>query len=207
MLDCRFIGKAGIIIQYEDIISTPGFNIVKYLKDSGVDNKKINSMSTVELLSSYLERDEYDINKWLKTFDIEIDMDKYYTTSKMTMKPNLVYSYKLFNSAKIESIHDMYVYSNTYSPIIENNISVFQNSEIKYIYGNIADVMKDKFNYTFITSFVDNVDKCIDMNIPMTIVLCDDYNYAYADYISNDKIKNNNHVFMAFTSVVNAGII
>lgn len=32
IVDLSFIGKEGMIIQYEDIISLVGFNIVKYLR-------------------------------------------------------------------------------------------------------------------------------------------------------------------------------
>ena len=39
MLDLTDIGKAGLIIQYEDIISMIGFNVARYFKDKGISEK------------------------------------------------------------------------------------------------------------------------------------------------------------------------
>ena len=65
MVDFSFIGKDGLIIQYEDIISLIGFNVAQYFHGKGV-NDKLDRMSVEDILKSYFNRQTEDIPKWLK---------------------------------------------------------------------------------------------------------------------------------------------
>ena len=88
MIDFSFIGKEGLIIQYEDIISLMGFNVACYLREQKAF-EKINKMSTADILLSYINRSTEDISSWLKKeFDIDFDIKNYIDSFAM-LRPNL----------------------------------------------------------------------------------------------------------------------
>ena len=75
MIDFRDIGKNGLIIQYEDIISMIGFNVARYFRSKGISNK-LDSMSVKDVLLSYINRDDENYAVWLKKeFDIDISLN------------------------------------------------------------------------------------------------------------------------------------
>ena len=76
MLDLQFIGREGLIIDYTDIVSMIGFNIAKYIRSKNTC-KKLDRMSIEDILLSYINRSTEDISEWLRTFDIEIDLDEF----------------------------------------------------------------------------------------------------------------------------------
>jgi hypothetical protein len=57
MVDFSFVGKEGIIIQYEDIISMVGFNVIRYLRAKNA-NEKAMGMSLEDILLSYINREK-----------------------------------------------------------------------------------------------------------------------------------------------------
>ena len=104
MVDLSDIGKAGMVIQYEDIVSMIGFNVAKYFYKKGA-SEKLDSMSIKDVLLSYINREDEDYSKWLnKEFDIQVKPQKM-LTSFLTMQPNLMYSYKVFSSSHLENIN------------------------------------------------------------------------------------------------------
>ena len=104
MIDLTEFGKAGLILQYEDIISMIGYNVAKYFHQKGV-NKKLDSMSVSDILLSYINREDEDYSIWMeKEFDLKINKSEM-LTSFLTMQPNLLYSYKVFSTAHIEKIN------------------------------------------------------------------------------------------------------
>ena len=65
MVDISFVGKEGIIIQYEDIISMVGFNVIRYLRSKKA-NEKAMGMSVEDILLSYINREKESPEFWLK---------------------------------------------------------------------------------------------------------------------------------------------
>lgn len=208
MLDLSEIGKAGMIIQYEDIISMIGFNVARYLHSKGV-SKKLDSMSIKDVLLSYINREEFDYSVWLKKeFDIDINPNDY-TDSFLTMQPNLLYSYKVFGSAHKEKIDSLYIYSDNYYSIAEQAVDSYGFKGVKYIHNNLGEFLNEHPNYTFLTSSIDNIKLCSELTVPMVLLICDDYLYTSEIFSSklDKKLKEKPNIILRFTGVISAGVI
>lgn len=204
MIDMSFIGKEGLIIQYEDIISMIGVNVIKYFI-SRKSNEKACRMSFEDILLSYINRDSEDPAIWLKNeFDIDFDISKY-TQSISTFQPNWLYSYKVFKAAHDNGLKNLMVFSDLYSPVIEKYIETYQ-LPIMYVTGDICNVLKENINCTYLTSSTKNIKKCLEVEVPFVLTICDDYMYT-ADILSekiDEKLRQKN-VFVNFTSIISAG--
>lgn len=208
MLDLSEIGKAGMIIQYEDIISMIGFNVARYLHSKGV-SKKLDSMSIKDVLLSYINREELDYSVWLKKeFDVDINPNDY-TDSFLTMQPNLLYSYKVFGSAHKEKIDSLYIYSDNYYSIAEQAVDSYGFKGVKYIHNNLGEFLNEHPNYTFLTSSIDNIKLCSELTVPMVLLICDDYLYTSEIFSSklDKKLKEKPNIILRFTGVISAGVI
>ena len=208
MLDLSDIGKAGLIIQYEDIIGMIGYNVAKYFKGKGV-SKKLDSTSIQDVLLSYINRKDMDYSIWIKDeYGIIVNPNDL-LTSLLTMQPNLMYSYKVFSKAHEENINSLYIYSNMYSPIIEEATKSYGFDGIQYIHGDIIGFLKTHPNYTYLTSDVNNIKKCVDLDSPVCLVVCDDYMYTSDIFIQKiDKsLSDKPNIILRFTGVKSAGII
>lgn len=208
MIDLSFIGKDGLIIQYEDIISLIGFNVICYLKDNGIKNDKINRMSVNDILLSYINRQTEDISKWIKEeFDIDCDLsNEQYQNSIAMFRPNMLYAYKLFSYAYKNGIKQLYIHSNQYSKIIEQSLRTF-DVPIEYIYGDIIPELNKRMNYTYITSSINNIKRCNEVVKPFSLVIVDDFMYVadlLIDKIPEQLISKN--IFVQYTSILSAGI-
>lgn len=208
MVDLSSMGKAGMIIQYEDIISMIGFNVARYFWKKGV-SEKLDSMSIKDVLLSYINRDDEDYSIWLKKeFDIDINPDDYLKSFK-TMQPNLLYSYKVFTTAHKENIDGLYIYSDKYSPIAEQAADSYGFKGVQYIHGNIIEFLKEHPNHTYLTSSTDNIKKCVDISTPIVLLICDDYLYTSEIFKNkiDEKLKQKPNIILRFTGVISAGII
>ncbi len=206
MVDLGFIGKNGLIIQYEDIISLTGFNIVRYFKSKNV-NKKLNDMSVNDILLSYFNRTDYDVSIWLKQeFNIDINI-KDYIDSINTFQPNLLYSYKMFKASADNGITKLIVHSDFYSPVIEKFLSTYK-IPIEYTYGDIVPVLQSRKNYTYTTSSPVNIKKCLMIDTPFAITIVDDYMYL-GDLMNDNTVDElrKKDKYVNFTSVISGGII
>ena len=132
-------------------------------------------MSSIEdILNSYIDRPNYDISFWLKEhFGLDFDITRYLNSPAM-FKPNALYAYKLLPNAYLNGIKNLYIYSQYESNVIKRNMTTFE-CPVKYVYGDIRDIMKDKVNYTYITANPGNVKKCLDIKAPFALTICDDY--------------------------------
>ena len=125
MVDFRFLGREGLMIEYTDIVSLVGYNIINYLKSKRISNEKIMGMSDEDILLSYLNRSDFDISKWIKdTFDLECNVSDY-IESEIAYAPNNLYAYKMFTQSNKEKIKNLMIYSDTYSKVIEKYVSAF----------------------------------------------------------------------------------
>lgn len=208
MVDLKSIGKDGLIIQYEDIISMIGFNVAKYFRSKGV-SEKLDSMSIQDVLLSYINRDDEDYSVWLKKeYNIDIEPDKF-LSSFLTMQPNLLYSYKVFSQSHQEKVENLYIYSNKYSVIAEQAVDSYGFKGIKYIHGDISRHLKYLPNHTFLTSCTENIEKCLSITTPILLVICDDYLYI-ANMLNSDtikKLRDKPNILLRFTGVLSAGLI
>lgn len=208
MIDLTEFGKAGLILQYEDIISMIGFNVAKRFHQQGI-SKKLDSMSIGDVLLSYVNRTDEDYSIWLENeFGIKINK-KEMLTSFLTMQPNLLYSYRVFSTAHIEKVNNLYIYSNDYSPIIEESTKHYGFDGITYIKEDIISFLNNNPNYTYITSSVDNIKRCTDLKAPTCLVICDDYLYISDIFSSKvDKtLEGLDNIILRYTGIISAGII
>lgn len=208
MVDLTDCGKAGLILQYEDIISMIGFNVARFFKGEGV-SEKLDSTSINDVLLSYINREDEDYSKWLKSeYNIDINPQEM-LTSFLTMQPNLLYSYKVFTTAHSEKQNGLYIYSNMYSPIIEEATKSYGFDGVEYIKEDIIEFLKKHPNCTYLTSSIDNIKRCVDLEAPTCLVICDDYLYTSEIFTSkiDQSLKNKDNIILRFTRVLSAGII
>lgn len=208
MIDLSFIGKEGLIIEYEDIISLVGMNVINYLIEKDVDKSITVRMSSVEdILNSYINRSEKDISVWLKeNFDIDnFDLSRF-VNSRAIFKPNIFYAYKLIPAAYINGIKNLYIHSQYESPVIRKITEYSFDVPVEYVHGDIRDVLTDKVNYTYITATPENVRRCLDVDTPLAVTICDDYTSMtpiVQDHVDEELRKKGK--FVSYTSVLSAG--
>lgn len=207
MIDLTFIGKAGLVIEYDDIVSLTGMNIVNYLmeKDKSITLKDKRMSSFEDILMSYIDRENKDFSIWIKQL-IGLDVKReHFMNSFRAFKPNLFYAYKLIPNAYKNGIKDLYIYNQYESDVIREYIKSF-DVPVGYVYGDIREVMKDRVNYTYITCDPDNVRRCRDIDTPFAMTICDDYMSMapiVRDHVDEELRKNGK--FVSYTSILNAG--
>lgn len=206
MIDLTFIGKAGLVIEYDDIVSLTGMNIVNYLMEKDKSLMVDDGMSSFEdILASYINRTDKDFSIWIKQL-IGLDVKKEnFINSYRAFKPNLFYAYKLIPNAYKNGIKDLYIYSQYESEVIREYLKGFE-VPVGYVYGDIREVMKDKVNYTYITCDPENVRRCRDIDTPFAVTICDDY-MSMAPIVRDhvDEELRNKGKFVSYTSILNAG--
>ena len=201
MVDFSLVGSSGVIIQYEDIISLSGFNVVNHFREKGIVDK-----SDVDLLTSYFNREKESVADWVRE-ESSLPIDDY-MNSPIMWKPSVLYAYKIIDIAYKSGIKTLFIHSNKYVKSIENNMKSFQQP-VTYIHGDIVPVLRQHPNITYITSSCANIRKCLDEDVPpfvMTII--DDFGYV-ADVIQNrldDQLRKKN-ILVFFTSIISAGFI
>lgn len=203
------VGEAGLIIQYEDLISMTGYNVAKQFRSNNLSEKLVN-MSIQEVLASYLDREDEDYAKWLhKEFNIDVDPDSM-LSSFLSMQPNLLYSYKVFPAAHRERKDNLFIYSDKYSKIAEECIQSYGFKGVQYFYGDIYNFIKEHPNSTFLTASTKNIDIVKNTNVPLCLVVCDDYRYTNEYMVTNklDKeLSGKENIILRYTSVISAGVI
>ena len=207
MVDLRVLGREGLIIEYTDIVSLVGYNIIKYLKSNNINNDKIQGMSDNDILLSYVNRMNFDISKWIKdTFNMECNISDY-LESDIAFKPNNVYAFKMFSYASKENIKNLYIYSDKHSSIIEKNVKMFNVPELKYVYGDILPILNEHPNSTLTTTNPNTIRRCYDVKAPSLITLVDDFMYVSEIIDSHliDRLRGTNKIVM-FTSISSNGI-
>lgn len=208
MIDLRDIGRGGIIIQYEDIISMIGYNVAKHYRGNNI-SKKLDNTSIQDVLLSYINRTDEDWSEWFfKEYNIRINPSDM-LTSFLTMQPNLLYAYKIFTVAHQEKIDNLYIYSDNYSPIAEQSIDSFGFSGVKYVHSDILKFLNEHPNFTYTTSSTKNIKKCLETESPVCLVICDDYLYLSDIFHSkvDEELRAKPNIFLQFTSVISAGVI
>lgn len=207
MVDLSIIGKAGLIIQYEDCVSLIGFNIAKEFRQ--IENHKFNSMSIQDILLSYVNRESEDYVEWLKENDVSVDPKEMLKSFK-AMQPTLSYSFRVFSTASSEKLNNLIIYSNEYSPIAEQSASVYGTDvSVKYKHSNIIDFINKTPNMTLITSSHKTIRECVEINAPLCLVICDDFGYLADLYDDGtiSKLEKKDNILLRYTSVLSGGVI
>ena len=207
MIDLSFLGKDGLMIQYEDVISIIGFNIIRYMINTNKCTEAMKRMSLEDILLSYLNRETYDINSWIKKeFGLEFDYLQAKESTTMLV-PNFVYAYKVMQEARKQKITQLYIYSDIYYPAIEKLLSSFEVKELKYVHGDLIPILSDKPNITFVTSKPDNIMKCLEVKTPFVLTIVDDFIYT-KDIVEKkiDKQLREQGKFVFYTGILSGGI-
>lgn len=207
MVDFSFIGREGLIIQWDDVIAMIGYNVARYLKSKGYKNDKLCEMSNEDILLSYINRPNEDPAIWLKeNFDIEFDLNRY-KDSIVTWQPNWAYPYRIIKAANDNKLQNLCIYYEKDIPIIRRYVETF-DAPVEYLSGDISKILSEKVNYTFITASPTNIRKCLDLEVPIAITIVDDF-MPIADIVIEDvatKLREKNK-FVNFTGIVSAGLI
>lgn len=207
MIDFSFVGKDGIIIQFEDIVSMIGFNIIRYFKLKGMES--LRDYDLKQMILDYVNREEEDYNKWVSDIiksDIKLET---YIDSVNAFQPSWLYAYKIFDSAYKNGITKLMIHSNDEIPFIRDLLPTFNVPSVKYVYGDIIPILNQNPNITYLTSLPSNIKKCLDVNVPFALTIVDDYLYT-ANIVVQDKVPDRlieKGIFVAYTGVFSSGFI
>lgn len=208
MIDFSLVGKEGLIIQFEDIVSMIGFNIARYLKlKDACDAFKDKSLQ--DLILDYVNREIEDYDEWLsKIFNINISIDSY-IDSVNAFQPSWLYAYKVFKAAADNGINQLYIFSNREIPFIKNHLlPTFNNKSVKYVFGDIVPILNEHPNSTYLTSSPSNIRKCLDVKVPFALTIVDDFMYTAS--IFEDKLPEqltDKNIFIRYTGIFNSGFM
>ena len=207
MIDFSFVGKAGMILQFEDIVSMIGFNIVRYFKLKGMES--LRDYDLKQMILDYVNREEEDYNKWVSNIiktDIKLDS---YIDSANAFQPSWLYAFKVFHSAYINGVKNLMIHSNEEIPIIRELMKSFDIPTLKYVYGDIVPILNKNPNITYLTSLPSNIRKCLNVEVPFALTIVDDYLYT-ADIVVNEKVPDalkEKDIFVAYTGIFSSGFI
>lgn len=206
MVDFSFVGKEGIIIQYEDIISMVGFNVIRYLRTKNA-NEKAMRMSLEDILLSYINRDKESPEFWLKEeFGIDFRVEDY-LDSINAFQPNWLYSYKLFDAAYKNGAKKLMIYSVYDIPVIKKILTSY-TVPIEFATGDIKSVLDKNINATLITASTETLNRCLETDVPAAIAIVDDFLHLAPAVIGKigDKLKEKNK-YVSYTSITSGGLI
>ena len=206
MVDLSNLGRAGLIIQYEDVISLMGYNIAEYLRANKV-NEQFERMSHEDILLNYINREHYDVNQWLKdTFDYEINIHQL-MSSRIMLQPNFIYAYKIFQESAKQGITNLVIYSNHPSDAIDDYVSSFQVPSLRHESENLIELLNHNPNCTFITSNPDTIRLCEEVSAPFVLTIVDDFLYVKDILLTriDEKLRKQNKL-VYFTSVLSGGL-
>jgi hypothetical protein len=206
MLDFSFVGKEGLIIQYEDVISLIGFNVIRYLRAKNA-NEKAMGMSVEDILLSYINREKESPDIWLKDeFGVEFKVEDY-LDSMNTFQPNWLYSYRVFDAAYKNGSKNLKIYSAYDSPVIKKMLPSFQ-VPVEFVAGDIVPVLEKNKNATLITASEQTLKRCLETDVPTAVVVVDDFLHLAPIVIDkiDDKLRGRNK-YVSFTSIVSGGFI
>ena len=206
MIDFSIIGKDGFIIQYEEIIALTGCNVLRGLKKK---TDMLRGMSDEDILRQYFNREIEDPSEFLKKqFDIDFPIDKMYSSYKV-MTPNMLYAYRIFDTAHQNGMTNLAVYSSRYSEAIEKHLRrTFPDFHVDYIHGDIKEVMKNRQNWTFVTSNTNVIRDCANIGQAFALIIIDDFTYTAP--ILNDEFLDTlreKGIYVGFTGAISAGVV
>lgn len=206
MIDISFVGKDGLIIDYDDIVCMLGFNVIRYLRYKQANDIAMR-MSLEDILLSYINREKEDPSIWLKSkFNVDFDINQF-INSVNAFQPNWLYSYKIFNEAYKNGVKELMIHTNIDIPLVKQILSTY-TVQVKYVCGDIVPILNDHKNITYITASSTNLKRCLETDVPCAITIVDDFLHT-ADVVIDkidDKLKEVNK-YVCYTSITNGGLI
>lgn len=207
MIDFSEIGKTGMIVQFEDIVSMIGFNVARYFKLKGLESLKDKELG--DLVLSYVNREYESYDEWVtKETGNEIKIESY-IDSVNAFQPSWLYVYKVFLSAYKNGIKNLMIHSDVEIPFIQKDLlPTFNIPSVKYVYGDILPILDKHPNITYLTASPKNIKRCLDVKAPFALTICDDYLYTNEIIVNNipDQLREQGK-FVAFTGIFSSGFI
>lgn len=206
MVDMSFVGNEGIIIQYEDIISLIGFNVIRHLRMKNA-NEKAMGMSVEDILLSYINREKESPEIWLKEeFGVDFKVEDF-LDSFNAFQPNWLYAYKVFDAAYKNGVKNLRVYSEYDIPIIKKLLASFPEP-IEFVTGDIVPILEKHKNTTLVTASTKVLKRCLETDVPVAITIVDDFLHLAPVVIDKigDKLKEKNK-YVCYTSIRSGGFI
>ena len=207
MIDFSFVGKEGIIVQFEDVISMIGFNVIRYLRAKNA-NEKAMGMSVQDILLSYINRENEAPEIWLKDeFGIDFKVEDY-LDSINAFQPNWLYSYKIFDAEYKNGVKKLMVYSEYDVGIIKKILTTY-TAPVEFVSGDIVPILEKNKNITFATASTKALRRCMETDVPAAITIIDDFLHLGPIVTEKDfgeKMKERNK-YLCYTSIISGGFI
>lgn len=207
MIDFSFVGKEGIIIQFEDVISMIGFNVIRYLRAKSA-NEKAMGMSVEDILLSYINRENEAPEIWLKdVFGVDFKVEDY-LDSINAFQPNWLYSYKIFDAAYKNGVKKLMVYSEYDLKIIKKILTTY-TAPVEFVNGDILPILEKNKNITLATASTKTLKRCLETDVPAAITIIDDFMHLSQLVTEKDfgeKMKERNK-YLCYTSIISGGFI
>ena len=199
-----FTNTDAIFVEYSDLINSYMFTMLLALRENEefnnlFDASEISELSLEDLYSWYLKRKDYNIFNCLP---IKTDIvEKYKTVNEFTeefLKFEVECMSSIFIDKRSETrfaeslknvfsqtiIGQKYVYSDFYIKEIEDEIVSLYGENVKYVYGDLEQVLSDNKITSNTTFFFSDVNKikildsaCILHFASIGVASCYDYNF------------------------------
>lgn len=187
-----------------------GFNIARYFKLKNAF-ESLTDISLQDLLLKYINREEYDYDKWVSDIvggNVSIDS---YIDSLNAFQPSWLYAYKVFNAAKANGLSkNLMIHSDKYIPFVEKYIMpTFNDPNVKYVYGDIIPILNQHPNITYLTSSPTNIKKCLAVEAPFALTIVDQFIYL-SDMVVKEKVPDKlkeKGIFVSYTGIFSSGFI
>lgn len=203
-----FLNTDCIFVEYNDIIKSPFFVLLNYIKDTDVlkeiyDLSDIENLNLEELYEWYIQREERVVFNNLKPangalskfFDNNEENFKKFSEEFMYKEieeldyvvkiDGLLPFHRTLNAIlSTDMVMTGYVYTERYSKVIEEDLKRILSDKVIYVYGDLVEVLKQNKitdNSTFVFSDVTKVLKLEEAGIIdySSILLADRYEYNY----------------------------
>lgn len=208
--DNTFLNADNLLIEFDDVINSPFFAFLINIKDnetigSVFDFSEVRDYSLEELYEWYLNRkhknilwnfpvdelvmknifndDESEFLKWCDKF-LYNELDAIPNLLTQGTELNFYNILKMLVGKKI--VKNIYVYTEYHSESVKDYIEKEFGNIVKYVSGEIKDVIKDEnitSNSTFILSDITNINEIKEAGVLnlSSIIVADRYEYNYAD--------------------------
>lgn len=208
--DNTFLNADSLFIEFDDVINSPFFIFLYNIKNNEAfneifDTSEISDYSVEELYEWYLNRknknvlwniplNDYVMEKIFKNDDsVFCEWCEEFLYKELDAIPGLIEQnteLNFYNILKMllgkKIVKEIYIYTEYYSNTVKDYIEKNFNSNIKYVSGNMQDVIKEEkitSNSTFVFSDITKIYELKDAGILnlSSVIIADRYAYNYVD--------------------------
>lgn len=220
-----FLNSDSLLVEYDDVLKSPFFIFLLSIKDNEalkilfklteledldidslyewyLNRKNKNIFKCLPLndgiLESYFDNDMETFEIWCdKTLYELIDQNPYFVEYDSDL--NFMSSFHKLLSGSL--VKKYYIYTRYFSNAIKEDIERLFGERIKYVYGNLEDIIKVNnitSNSTFIFSDIKNILSLKNANVLQysSVIIADKYGYNYKD---NKDIINIDDLLNSYT--------